>query len=154
MGLAARPQRLELRGFVEDLVFDASVEAQARGINVEVSVEEDLSIQADPRLLRSAISNLLHNAVKFTGPKTTVTLRARRDEGRVVIDVADQCGGLPAGKVEELFSPLVQRAADRSGFGLGLAIAKQATAAHDGIIRVRDVPGVGCVFTLDLPSTP
>jgi len=66
--------------------------------------------------------------------------------------VTDGCGGLPPGKAEELFDPLVQRSADRSGFGLGLGIALQAAEAHNGTIRVRDLPGQGCEFTIDVPS--
>src|SRR5581483_10155687 len=104
-----------------------------------------------PRLLRSALSNVVMNAVKFSRPDTEVHVRARSSEGRALIEVADACGGLPPGKAEELFAPMVQRGADRSGFGLGLAIALQATTAHRGTLKVRDVPGHGCVFTADLP---
>jgi signal transduction histidine kinase len=60
---------------------------------------------------------------------------------------------VPPGKAEELFAPLVQRGENRSGFGLGLSIALQAAEAHNGTIKVRDVPGTGCTFVLDLPST-
>jgi signal transduction histidine kinase len=67
--------------------------------------------------------------------------------------VADACGGLPPGKVEELFAPLVQRGDNRTGFGLGLGIALQAAEAHNGTIKVHDIPGKGCAFILDLPST-
>jgi signal transduction histidine kinase len=56
--------------------------------------------------------------------------------------------------VERLFNPFVQAGADRSGFGLGLAIAKQVADAHEGAIRVHDLPGRGCVFVLDLPDLP
>jgi len=52
---------------------------------------------------------------------------------------------------EDLFSPFQQRGADRSGIGLGLTICRRAAAANGGELRVRDLPGKGCVFTLDLP---
>ena len=55
-------------------------------------------------------------------------------------------------KVDDLFAPLVQRGENRSGFGLGLAIARQAVEAQGGIIKVRDVPGDGCVFSIELPQ--
>lgn len=55
--------------------------------------------------------------------------------------------------MEELFNPLVQRGENRTGFGLGLGIALQAAEAHNGTIKVRDMPGQGCAFTIDLPST-
>ena len=73
----------------------------------------------------------------------------------MTIDVADACGGLPPGKVDDLFSPLVQRGENRSGFGLGLAIARQAVEAHGGRIGGRATcPGTGCVFTIELGSSP
>ena len=137
----------------EQIQADAALEAQAKQIKVVVSVADDLSIKADPRLLRSAISNLLHNALKFSHEDSTVVLSARHAEGRVMIEVTDGCGGLPPGKVEELFTPLVQRGENRTGFGLGLAIALQAAEAHNGTIKVRDIPQQGCTFTIDLPST-
>ena len=72
-----------------------------------------------------------------------------------MIQVADACGGLPLGKTEELFQPLVQRDEDRTGYGLGLAIARQAVEAHKGTLTVHDVPGTGCVFSIALPpATP
>jgi hypothetical protein len=69
----------------------------------------------------------------------------------VQIDVADECGGLPTGKCEELAAACEQRGADRSGLGLGLFITRKAVEASGGVLRVRDVPGTGCVFTIDLP---
>jgi signal transduction histidine kinase len=66
--------------------------------------------------------------------------------------VEDACGGLPAGAGAELFEPFVQRGADRSGLGLGLAIARQAIEAHGGTVELRNRPGHGCVFTVRLPA--
>jgi signal transduction histidine kinase len=99
------------------------------------------------------MSNLLQNAFKFT-PSGTVALTARATEERVFLEVADECGGLPPGKAEELFRPFAQRSADRSGLGLGLAIALRSARACGGELRVRDVPGHGCVFTIELPRQP
>jgi signal transduction histidine kinase len=152
MGVEAIPSRLVLAAFLRDIASDADVEAQSKRIRTTISVPDNLTIEADPRLLRSAVSNLLLNAIKFSHQDGAVSLVARQGHGRLTIDVEDRCGGLPAGKSEDLFAPLVQRGDDRSGFGLGLAIARQAAEAHNGTIRVRDLPGVGCVFTLDLPA--
>jgi signal transduction histidine kinase len=152
MGVELRAEPTPLLPFLQALAADWDIEARARLIRLSVSAPTDLSIAADPRLLRSAVSNLLHNALKFSRRDSEVTLGARQSGDRVLIEVADACGGLPAGKVEELFAPSVQRSADRSGFGFGLAIARQAAEAHTGSIRVRDVPGTGCVFSVDLPA--
>lgn len=75
----------------------------------------------------------------------------RATESRVRFEVADDCGGLPPGEAEALFEPFQQRGTDVTGVGLGLAVCMKAARAHDGDIHVRDIPGKGCIFTLDLP---
>jgi hypothetical protein len=69
----------------------------------------------------------------------------------VLLEVEDECGGLPPGAVTDLFRPFEQRSADRSGLGLGLAIAREGVETNGGEIRARDLPGRGCIFTIDLP---
>lgn len=140
---------------VLDLVAE-DVAPQGAGKDVEILVDADpaLEIVADERLLDSALSNLVRNAVKFSTPGAIVRLQAKHSIDRVLIEVEDQCGGLPEGAVEKMFSPFVQLGQDRSGFGLGLAISKRAAELHGGGLRVHDVPGKGCVFVLDLPLDP
>jgi len=98
------------------------------------------------------VFNLVQNGLKFSSPGSAVTIRVASVPGSVTIAVEDSCGGLPPGKVDELFSPTVQKGDDRSGYGLGLSIARQAVEAHSGRIEVRDIPGTGCVFTIKLPQ--
>src|SRR5687767_3468337 len=88
---------------------------------------------------------------RFTLPRTTVTLRVGVSTERVLIDVEDECGGLPLGKVEELFSPFQQRGIDRTGLGLGLAFSRWGAHANNGELHARNLPGKGCIFTVDLP---
>jgi len=152
MGIEPQLTSISLDAFLREIQVDAAIEAQGRKITTVVSVAPGLKMEADPRLLRSAVSNLLQNALKFSHEDSTVSVTAARADGRVTIEVVDACGGLPTGKAAELFSPLVQRSENRSGFGFGLAIALQAAKAHNGTIRVRDMPGLGCAFVIDLPS--
>ena len=83
-----------------------------------------------------------------------MTLRAYSQGSRVLIDVQDHCGGLPPGNAEEMFMPFRQTGTDRSGMGLGLSICKRGVEANDGVLTVRNLPGSGCVFTIDLPRHP
>ena len=69
-----------------------------------------------------------------------------------MIEVEDSCGGLPPDVGSDLFEPFVQRATDRTGLGLGLAIVRQAIDAHHGSVQLRNRPGQGCVFTISLPA--
>jgi signal transduction histidine kinase len=153
VGAPARGEQVRLADLVNEVADDAAIEAEAKEIETHVNVEP-VTLRADPRLLGSAISNLVHNAIKFSHPGTTVAIRGWQHQDRIIIEVEDGCGGLPPGKTEELFSPFVQKSADRTGFGLGLAIARQAAESHNGTIKVRNVTGKGCVFTIDLPAVP
>jgi signal transduction histidine kinase len=153
MGVTPRIEMVPLRALVQEIVFDASADTDEKRMTIAVDVPADLTIAADVRLLRSALSNLFHNAVKFSPPDSTIAVRAQSLSGEVKIEVEDRCGGLPPGRAQDLFMPLVQRGADQSGFGLGLAIARQAAEAHNGTILVRDLPGHGCIFTIDLPAS-
>jgi signal transduction histidine kinase len=102
-------------------------------------------------LIAAALANLLQNAFKFSRANGHIVLRTDTTAGRILIEVEDECGGLPPGQAEDLFRPFAQRSADRSGLGLGLAIARESVEADGGEIRARSVPGKGCVFTIDLP---
>jgi signal transduction histidine kinase len=151
VGTAPRGERVELRGLLTEIERDVAAESEERRVTITVQAEP-MVMYADSRLLGSALSNLVRNALKFTRTGSTVTVRAWSHEGRILVEVEDECGGLPPGRSEELFSPFVQKGADRSGFGLGLAIARQAAESHNGTIKVRNLPGRGCVFVLDLPA--
>jgi signal transduction histidine kinase len=121
-----------------------------RAIRVSVQADDALEIHADERLLVSAVSNLIQNAFKFTKNDGHILLRASRAGEHVVIEVEDECGGLPPGKDEELFEPYVRRGANKCGLGLGLAITREAIEKHGGRISVRNLPGKGCVFSVIL----
>jgi hypothetical protein len=150
-GAPLRGERIELPALLAEAARDVALDAEERELTLTVSAEP-IVMHADPRLIASAVSNLVRNAVKFSHRAATIGVRAWKKGPRVLIEVEDGCGGLPEGRAEELFSPFVQKSADRSGFGLGLAIVRQAAEAHNGTVGVRNVPGRGCVFRLDLPA--
>lgn len=139
---------------IEDVEVAAAMEANVRGIQFSViPIAKDVRVTADRPILEAVIANLLQNAFKFTKPKGHVVLRAHATADRVLFDIEDQCGGLPPGKAEDLFRPFQQRSGDRKGLGLGLEICSRGVTVNDGLIHVRDEPGRGCVFTVDLPRT-
>ena len=139
-------------GFIDELGPGATLEATTRGLKLHVmAVGTDVSILADRQVLAAVVTNLLQNAFKFTKPGTIVTLRVGAGHERVLIEVEDECGGLPGGNADDLFHPFEQRGGDRTGVGLGLAFCRWAVEANDGRIYARTIPGTGCVFTIDLP---
>ena len=141
LGLAGWALARQMDHLAEDLPRSFDVEAGNAGVNVD----------ADRSILAATVVNLLQNAFKFTRPGTTVTLRSSATPDRVLIEVEDECGGLPDGNVNVLFQPFEQRGADRTGLGLGLTISRWGAEANKGRIRARDLPGHGCIFIIDLP---
>jgi signal transduction histidine kinase len=145
---------LKLSALLEDVDLATAASAEERRVSLTFHVDQDVTLSVDQRLVRSALTNLVRNAVKFSHESGKVEVRARGGSERVVIEVQDSCGGLPPGAVQQVFTPFAQLGTDRTGFGLGLAIAKQAADAHQGVIRVQDLPGKGCIFVLELPLAP
>jgi len=150
-GINLKREPVTLSALLEDMEMAAAASAEERQVTLSFQVTTDTTIFVDPRLVRSALTNLVRNAVKFSHEGGAVEVRAKGGTDRVLIEVEDSCGGLPPGAVQLAFAPFAQLSADRSGFGLGLAIAKQAAEAHEGAIRVQDLPGKGCIFALELP---
>lgn len=151
-GMAARHELFSLADFITEVQLSAALEAQVHRCALVVSpVDAKLAVDADRELLLSAVANLIQNAFKFTHPLSEVLLKVYATADRIVIEVEDKCGGLPAGDVEKMFLPFTQAGANRTGLGLGLSISRRSVEANKGTLGVRDIPGSGCVFTIDLP---
>jgi signal transduction histidine kinase len=152
-GVVAK-ERIAVSAFIEEIAAAATLVASARDLTLIVHpVEEGLAVEANPQVLAAVISNLLQNALKFTRPHSTVTLRAAASTDRLLIEVEDECGGLPGADPNALLPSFDQRAADRSGMGVGLAFSRWGAEATGGRLFARDIRGTGCVFTVDLPRS-
>ncbi|MBL8956518.1 MAG: sensor histidine kinase, partial [Myxococcaceae bacterium] len=110
-----------------------------------------LEVSGDGHMLISAIANLVQNGLKFTHAGGTLTVRAASRAEGVYIEVEDECGGLSPELLRRLREPEARTSTDPKGLGFGLRIAYRAVAAHGGHIEVRDLPGQGCVFCIELP---
>jgi signal transduction histidine kinase len=146
-GASLQQDRVDVRALLQEVTDDARSDAEARGVSVLLDASASLRMEADRRVLRSALGNLVGNAVKFTRRGGKVTVRARPG----IVEVEDECGGLDRGEEKKIFQPFTQAGDNRSGFGLGLAIARQAIEAHAGTLAVRNLPGQGCIFVVTLP---
>jgi signal transduction histidine kinase len=151
------PERadLDLVALLREVEDTLGPEAEARQVTIVVDLPPALHVDADARLLHSAIANLLRNAVKYTQSGSTVRVTLHEADGVVILEVADGCGGITDANWATIFEPYARGdnvvTRQRDGLGLGLAIAKQATEAHGGTLAVRNVAGHGCVFELRLP---
>ena len=153
-GGVVSPVRVFPQLMLEEIAAQLKPQAQARQVDISVDAPHDLTLQADARLLRSALENLASNAVKFSCQGGTVVLRGGVRGNNMLFDVADSCGGLDENTMERMFRPFVQVGDERSGFGIGLTIARECAEAQGGALTVTNQPGRGCIFTLRIPLQP
>ena len=147
--------RILVSDLMEQVSDSATLAARAAGVTLTVlPVEQGMAVDGDRQILVAVVGNLVQNAFKFTRPATTVTLRVGGTAGRVLIEIQDECGGLPGGEAmsETLFRPIERRGVDRTGLGIGLAFSRWGVEAHNGRLYARNVDK-GCVFTVDLPRS-
>ncbi len=134
---------------------DAAFEAEAQNKVVQGDFAGDVVVYGDPVLLRSALENVIRNAVRYTLEGTSVLLSLHVEEAEAVVSVRDHGEGVPENEIGKLFQPFtrVGEARDRArgGYGLGLAISRQAVEAHGGKIGAANVQNGGLVVTLRLP---
>jgi signal transduction histidine kinase len=149
-GNRQRRERVAVTSLLNDLTVAASLHAEYLGLQFAIEpIDATWAIDADPQLLASAVTNLLNNAFKYTRAGGGVTLRARNEDGRLLIEVEDQCGGIPDSEGDPLHRG--RETTDPDSGGLGLSIARDAVHAHGGDIYIRNMPGAGCAFVIDVP---
>lgn len=146
-------RELNLKNLVEQVAADADFEANGKGKSVRILDAVDCSISGSESLIRSAVENVLRNAVRYTKEGTEVEVSLSNGGGDAVLRVLDHGGGVPETELSNLFKPFyrVGEARDRGsgGTGLGLAIAEQAIRAHKGTITAQNT-GEGLVVEIVL----
>jgi len=148
-------ERIAVADLLADAAATATLDPRSRLCSFEIlPADPAWIVEGNRAFLLAALGNLLQNAFKFSRPAEKVQLRARQGGGRVLIQVQDSCGGLPAGSAGRMFTPFSQRSEDKTGLGLGLSIARRSVEADGGTLRVKDLPGIGCVFTMELELAP
>ncbi len=144
---------INLTRLFEQVVADADFEAQANAKSVKILQKTEAKIFGNENLLRSAIENVLRNAVRYTKENTSVEVALEKQNKNVVMTVRDFGAGVPEAELEKLFRPFyrVEAARDRKsgGIGLGLAIAERAVHAHGGTIAATNLEnGLSVKITL------
>jgi two-component system sensor histidine kinase SenX3 len=147
-----------VRVLVSECADLVAASASVAGVPLQVAPEPpDVEIFCDVRQMRSALVNLLDNAIKYSGRGDPVEFGAELAGDRVALVVRDHGIGIPTRDLERIFERFyrVDRARSREtgGTGLGLSIVRHVAQAHGGEVTVQSIEGEGSTFTLFLPST-
>src|SRR3954470_18982141 len=159
----AETSRVKMRDLIAALV---DIHAVTGGdgkpkVVADLPPTDDLTVLGTEGRLGQVFRNLLSNALSFSPANGTVTLKARRDQGRIIIQVEDEGPGIPADKLKAIFDRFYTERPEGEKFGthsgLGLSISQQIVEAHNGALtasnrRDRASKVIGARFTIDLPA--
>lgn len=125
---------------------------ERKGLDIETDIEENISVKADPKLLSLVWNNLFSNAIKFTEPGGTVSLRLKTDGDEAVVEISDTGCGIDPEAGKHIFEKFYQGDTSHAtkGNGLGLALVKRVIDITGGDIDVSSVVGKGSTFTVTL----
>ena len=154
--LKLKPRQVDLSEFLSECYESNRILAKPKGIELQLALHPPLpQAWIDSDRINQVVNNLITNALKFSHPKTTVTLEAKTKENQVEISVTDQGQGIPKEEIPKIFREFgrvsVRPTAGESSTGLGLAIVKRIVKAHNGQIWVESEVGKGSTFTFSLP---
>ncbi|MGD9842115.1 MAG: ATP-binding protein [Steroidobacteraceae bacterium] len=149
-------ENFDYANLVADVAEDARLEARAQNKQVSFNYDGELRIDADQELLRSAIENVVRNAVRFTATNTAVEISVTTHQRMAVLTVRDHGPGVPEAELVRLFEPFYRvtqqaRERDTGGYGLGLAITARVIGVHHGKVDASNAADGGLVVTLSVP---
>ncbi len=146
---------VELSKVVNDVCQDADFEARGRGREVHVIENAQCVVKGSADLLRSAIENVVRNAVRHSPQGKAVEVALRRGEKRALITVRDFGAGVPEESLSDLFRPFYRvaqaRERESGGVGLGLSITERALRLHGGSVRAKNAEGGGLLVEIEIP---
>ena len=140
---------------IEEIVHDANFEGAAKGCKISVEGSAGRTVNGNRELLRSAIENVLRNAVRYSPPGAPVEVAVERGDAGLAVSIRDRGPGVPAADLERIFEPFFRvaesRDRDSGGEGIGLAITSQVMRAHGGSATAGNRPAGGLEVRLGLP---
>ena len=151
-------EKLSLNDVIDDVLHDAKFEAAATGGEITYRGNADVQVNGDAGLLRSAIENVVRNAIFYSGKDGKIDVQLERSGDTAVISVRDDGPGVPEPALPLLFKPFYRvddsRGTTTGGMGLGLAIVRNAVAIHGGLVAAKNVLPHGLEVEIRLPVMP
>lgn len=148
---------IHLEELVSEVTNDAEFEAQSRQCHVKFTAREDFSLMGSATLLRSAVENVVRNAIRYTKEGTNVEITLMGDDraNTALLAIEDSGPGVPPDALDKIFRPFYRiddaRGRQTGGVGLGLAITERSILLHGGTVRALNRPEGGLRIEIRLP---
>jgi two-component system sensor histidine kinase CpxA len=153
---AGRGTRVDLANLILEVASDGDFEARPASGHVVVTSAAPCAVLGSEEDLRSAVENVVRNAIRYTRKGTTVEISLDRQEesggATAILRVRDHGAGVPEEMLAEVFLPFRRVGPDTEGAGLGLAITERAVSVHGGTVRATNALDGGLVVEIKLPS--
>jgi signal transduction histidine kinase len=152
--LRVNAERLDIRSLIDSAIDSFHGVAEAKGLSLAADLPADpIMTKHDPHRMLQVVSNLIHNAIKFTGEGGSIRIRVARADNFCQVSVADTGVGIPNSELTGIFERFRQlNPSDHTGLGLGLYISQWIVEAHGGRIWAESEVGVGTTLHFTLPE--
>ncbi len=150
------PENTDISKMLEEIAETMNSSAETKQIKIKTQIDKDLpELFIDQDRVKQVIINFINNAIKFSEPNTSITIKASKENENILFEVEDQGRGIPKDKISKVFDTFYQvdSGMDRKfgGAGLGLAISRGIVLSHGGKIWVESKEGEGSTFKFTLP---
>ena len=150
-----RLQETSINQLVQQVLQVCERSASEKGIKLQMNGDEKLDAAVNPPLLEQALINLVENAIKYSDPKSLVSMSLEKQADKFIIGVKDQVFRIEAKHHQRIFERFyridVARSRKLCGTGLRLSIVKHIIQAHHGTVSVTSTPGEGSTFLIQIP---
>ncbi len=144
-------EKFQWNTLLDQILLTAQSDARRKNQMLQNETQLIVEMQTDRQLLLSVVANLIQNALKYSKIDGHIVVRATISAANLTIEIEDECGGIDPITHKNMFKPFVSGISDKSGLGLGLTIIQRAVQLLQGKISVRNTPGFGCNFTVEVP---
>ncbi|MGE5621222.1 MAG: ATP-binding protein [archaeon] len=155
-GMEYSPVRFNLRDLAEEIYSIYEISAIKKRITLSTEIDDKIEVFADKNMIEAVLRNLVSNAIKFTQPGGEVSIRAKSENVRVVVSVADNGVGISTENQKKLFAigeKLTTLGTEKErGTGLGLILSKEFVEKNNGTLELKSQPGEGSEFSFTLPE--
>jgi len=150
--LVLNREPVEPGALVQEVMASFDAQAEAFGVGLSATIDKGVpTANIDPARMRSALANVVSNAIRHTPDGGSIRVEVKPADKRVVITVSDTGEGIAPELLPRIFERFV-RGPGSAGSGLGLAITHDIVTAHGGTIEIESTPGVGTTVRMTLPT--